>query len=170
MLLRIVMVFALSALALSSQTVRQIRAGAFAADITPRQWPVGLIGGFTQPLAESAHDALHVRAVVLDDGRAKVAIVVADSCYMPRALFDAAGKLAAAGTGIPPSHMIMAATHTHSAPPSKPEGASTIELSYQELLRKQIAQAVIEAHRRLQPAQIGWIARQEPDELHNRRW
>jgi hypothetical protein len=121
-------------------------------------------------LAASAHDRLHARAIVLDDGRTKVAIVVVDSCYLPRSLFDAAKRAAEEVTGIPASHMIMAATHTHTAPPSKPEGASAIELSYQELLKKQIAQAVIESNRRLQPARIGWAVRQEPSELHNRRW
>ena len=99
MLLRIGMVFVLFASALRGQTVRQLRAGAFAADITPRQWPVRLIGGFTQPLAESAHDALHARAVVLDDGRTKLAIVVVDSCYVPRALFDDARQLAEGAPG-----------------------------------------------------------------------
>jgi len=29
---------------------------------------------------------------------------------------------------------------------------------------------VIEAYRRLEPARIGWVVRQEPAELHNRRW
>jgi hypothetical protein len=163
-----VVVFALAAFGQSPG--RQFRAGAFAADVTPREWPVRLIGGFEQPLAAGAHDRLHARAIVLDDGRSKVALVVADSCYIPRSLFDAAKRLAEEATGIPASHMIMAATHTHTAPPSKPEGASAIELSYQELMKKQIAQAVIEANRRLQPARIGWSVRQEPSELHNRRW
>ena len=129
-----------------------------------------LIGGFEQPLADKAYDALHARAIVLDDGRTKLAIVVVDSCYVPRALFDRAKRRAQKGTGIPTSHMLMAATHTHTAPPSKPEGASAVELAYQELLETQIAQAVIEANRRLEPAQIGWAVRQEPGELHNRRW
>jgi hypothetical protein len=94
MLLRIWIALVVSALATFGQAPQQIRAGAFVADITPRQWPVRLIGGFTQPLADSAHDALHARAIVPDDGWAKVAIVVIDSCYPPRALFDAASWLA----------------------------------------------------------------------------
>jgi hypothetical protein len=153
-----------------AQPSRQMRVGAFAADITPQQWPVRLIGGFEQPLADKANDPLHARALVLDDGRTKIAIVVVDSCYLPRALFDRAKNRAEKATGIPASNMLMSATHTHTAPPSKPEGASPVELAYQELLEKQIAQAVTEAHRQREPAQIGWAVRQEPDELHNRRW
>jgi len=152
------------------QAAPQFRAGAFAADITPRQWPVRLIGGYEEPLAESAHDPLHARALVLDDGGTRIAIVVVDSCFLPRALDDRARARAEKATGIPGRHMLIAATHTHSAPPAKPEGASTVELAYQELLEQQIAQAVIEANKRLEPAQIGWAVRQEPSELHNRRW
>ncbi|MBS1984030.1 MAG: hypothetical protein JST16_07635 [Bdellovibrionales bacterium] len=155
------------ALPIGAQT---LRAGAYAADITPEQWPVRIIGGFVQPLATKAHDPLHARALVLDDGKTKLAFVVVDSCYLPRALFDRAKIRALGATGIPPSNMMMAATHAHSAPPSKPEGASEVELAYQKLLEERIAKAVAEADRRLAPAQIGWLVRQEPDELHNRRW
>jgi neutral ceramidase len=170
MLARTLIAFVIVSFSVLGQQDRQVQAGAFTADITPKQWPVRIIGGFEEPLAEKAHDALHARAIVLDDGRTKLAIVIVDSCYLPRALFDRAKARAQKNTRIPTAHMLMAATHTHSAPPSKPEGASATELAYQELLETQIARAVIEANRRLEPAQIGWAVRQEPGELHNRRW
>jgi neutral ceramidase len=111
-----------------------------------------------KPLAEEAHDPLHARALVLADGSTKVAIVVVDSCFLPRALIGRAK--ARAETAIPTNHMLVAATHTHSAPPSKPEGASAIKLAYQQLLETtQIAQSVIEADKRLEPVQIGWAVR-----------
>jgi neutral ceramidase len=170
MLSRTFIAFVVVSLSAFGQQARQLRAGAFAADITPTRWPVRIIGGFEEPLAEKAHDPLYARAIVLDDGRTKLAIVVVDSCYLPRALFDRAKIRAQQSTGIPAAHMLMAATHTHTAPPSKPDGASAVELAYQELLETQIAEAVIVANRRLEPAQIGWAVRQEPGELHNRRW
>jgi hypothetical protein len=162
--------FAVMVPAALGQRGAPLRAGVSATDITPKQWPVRLIGGYEEPLAGSAHDPLHARALVLDDGRTKIAIVVVDSCFMPRALDDRARNRAGKATGIPSSHILIAATHTHTAPPAKPEGASAVELAYQELLELQIAQAVIEANQRLEPAQIGWGVRQEPGELHNRRW
>ncbi|MCC6587673.1 MAG: neutral/alkaline non-lysosomal ceramidase N-terminal domain-containing protein [Bryobacterales bacterium] len=155
--------------ALPAQT-KQFRAGAFAADVTPQQWPVRIIGGFTQPLATKAHDPLHARAMVLDDGTTKLAFVVVDSCYLPRALYDRAKVRITANTGIPPTNMMMSATHAHSAPPSKPEGASEVELAYQKLLEDGIVKAVTEANKRLEPAQIGWAVRQEAEHLNNRRW
>jgi hypothetical protein len=148
----------------------RLRAGACATDITPQQWPVRLIGNFGITLSEKAADPLHARAIVLDDGRARTAIVVVDSCYLPRALYERAKKRAAQATGIPASHMLMAATHTHSAPPSKPEGASAIERAYQTLLEDRIVEAVVEAYKRREPAEIGWVVHNETEELHNRRW
>src|SRR5439155_20066504 len=84
---RICLAILAATVALAQQS-HQMRAGAFAADITPQQWPVRLIGGFEQPLADKANDPLHARALVLDDGRTKIAIVVFDSCYLPRAFID----------------------------------------------------------------------------------
>lgn len=167
---RLVITGLLAAAAAFAQSGKQLRAGAYAADITPREWPVRIIGGFEQPLAHSAHDPLHARALVLDDGSSSVAIVVVDSCYLPRALYDRAKARAEKATGIPAGHMLMSATHSHSAPPSKPEGASAVELKYQQLLEEQLANAVIQAHKRREPAQIGWVVRQEPSEVFNRRW
>jgi len=148
-----------------------LRAGAFAADVTPREWPVRLIGNFAQPFVYKAHDPLHARGIVLEDGRSKLAIVVVDSCYLPRVLIDAAKARAQKATGIPAKNMLVSATHTHSAPPSKrAQGTEPAETAYHALLEEQIAAAIIEANKRLQPARIGWTVRDEPDELNNRRW
>lgn len=170
MAMRLLATVLIIATGLYGADTRQFRAGAFAADITPQQWPVRLIGNFEQPVVSQAHDPLHARAVVLDDGQKKLAIVVVDSCYVARALYDRAKQRASKATGIPASHMLMSATHTHSAPPAKPEGATAVELAYQERLEAQIVDAVVRAHSRLQPAQIGWAVRNEPSELNNRRW
>lgn len=148
-----------------------LRAGAFAADVTPQQWPVRLIGNFEQPFVSKAHDPLHARGLVLDDGRSKLAFVVVDSCYLPRVLIDKAKARAEKATGIPSRNMLVSATHSHSAPPSKRNAETTAEeVAYQDRLEEQIAAAIIESHKRLRPARIGWAVRQEPDELNNRRW
>jgi len=73
-------------------------------------------GGFSDRKATSAHDPLHARCLVLDDGTTKLAIVVVDSCMMPRELIDAAKALASKKTGIPTTNMMISATHTHTAP------------------------------------------------------
>ncbi len=144
---------------------KQLRAGAFAADITPQanMWPIPLIGGFEDQPATKAHDPLSVRALVLDDGRTKLAIVVIDSCFIAREILDEAKRIASEATGIPSNRMLMSATHTHTAP------AATNEL-YTKYLTDQIAQSVKEAAARLQPVEIGWAMNNVPEELNNRRW
>ena len=56
-----------------------LRAGAAAVDITPKEFPINMPGGFSKNFAEGVHDPLHSRALVLDDGTTPVAIVVVDN-------------------------------------------------------------------------------------------
>ena len=96
----------------------EIRAGAAVGDITPTKWPVELIGSFSRRPVEKAHDRLSARALVLDDGETRLAIVMVDSCLIPRGLLDEAKQRVSKATDIRTDHMLMAATHTHSAPAS----------------------------------------------------
>lgn len=92
-----------------------LKAGAFAQDITPTKFPISVNGGFADRKATAATDPLHARCLVLDDGTTKLAIVVVDSCMIPRELIDTAKALAEKRTGIPAKHMLISATHTHNA-------------------------------------------------------
>src|SRR5687768_11335308 len=93
----------------------RFRAGAFAIDVSPLEFPVIVNGGMTERTADKVEDRLHARCLVLDDGREQIAIVIVDSCMMPRELLDEAKKLASMTTGIKTDRMLIAATHTHSA-------------------------------------------------------
>ncbi|MBM3735372.1 MAG: hypothetical protein FJW39_06240 [Acidobacteria bacterium] len=148
----------------------RLRAGAHAADITPQEWPVRLIGNFGLTLAQSAHDPLHVRAIVLEEGANRVAIAVIDSCLVKRDVMDEAKAIASKRTGIPTSHMLIAATHTHSAPPSDASKRDSLEGRYVQRIIDQTANAIATAHSRLEPARIGYAVRYVPEELFNRRW
>ena len=68
------------------------RAGAAKADITPANWPLPMLGSFSLRLAEKAWDPLYARAIVVANGKTKIAVVVVDSCYCPRSLFDEAKR------------------------------------------------------------------------------
>src|SRR3990167_10230311 len=91
-----------------------LRAGAATSNITP---PLGeLIVGGWQPLpAEHIHDELHARCLVLDDGKVKLVLVVCDNVGIPVEVFDEAKRQLHDATDLPTTHMLMAATHTHSA-------------------------------------------------------
>src|SRR5687768_15088909 len=99
-----------------SAAEKVFRAGAAAIDVTPLKFPVIVNGMFEERAATRANDPLYARALVLDDGSTRVAIVVVDSCMLARELLDEAKALASAATGIPTERMLISATHTHSAP------------------------------------------------------
>src|SRR5438067_2530324 len=82
------------------------RAGAYAMDITPTRFPISVNGGMTDRMATSAHDRLHARCLVLDDGTTKIAFAVCDSCMIPRAVTDPAKEMARKATGIPPERTL----------------------------------------------------------------
>jgi len=146
------------------------RAGGAKADITPTDWPHPMVGSFSERLADKAWDPLHVRAIVLDDGKTKIAIAVVDSCYCPRSLFDDAKGRIAKSTGIPANHMLMSATHTHTAPASRDRREVKANPGYVERVTRGIVEAVEQAHRNLEPAELGWGVVDVPEEVFNRRW
>ncbi len=147
----------------------QFRAGAAAANITP--WMgISINGNMTDHKGTNVHDQLHARAIVLDDGQTRLAIVVADSCMIYREIFDAAKKLIHERTGMPTENILMSATHTHSAPASVSIFQSEADKEYQKFLTLRLADAVQQAIANLAPAQIGWGVGSEPRHVFNRRW
>src|SRR5258708_4660581 len=112
----LVVFFSVSALAADAPANKVFKAGAYAINVSPLQFPVIINGGMTERTADKITDPLHARCLVLDDGTTKVALVIVDSCMMPRDLLDEAKRLASRATGIPTSRMLISATHTHSAP------------------------------------------------------
>lgn len=147
-----------------------LQAGAAKYDITPRNFPVSMTGSFQDRQAQSAHDPLHARALVLKSGDTSVAFVVCDICLISREIFDAAKQMASSKTGIPTRHMLTSATHTHTAPTSVPLAQCQPSPEYVQFLTEGIAQSIINAHARLEPAQIAWGVTKEPAEVNNRRW
>ena len=68
----------------------EFRAGSAKVDITPKVWPVQLVGSFSERLADKAHDPLFARAIVCDDGQTRLAIVIVDNCLIGRNYLDRA--------------------------------------------------------------------------------
>ncbi len=102
-----------------------------------------------------------------------------DSCYLPRETVDEAKWIIHDSTGLEPNRVLIAATHTHSAPPPAPgaglrglesERHDHNEELYSELLVQGIASSIIESVARLEPAEVGWATGSLPDEVFNRRW
>jgi neutral ceramidase len=151
---------------------RVFRAGAATSNITP---PLGepIVGGWEPSPATHIHDELFARCLVLDDGSTQVAIVLCDNVGIPREVFDAARSMIDEETDLPPEHVLLAATHTHSATtargPSKMLATGPMS-EYQKFLARRIADGVRRAINHLEPARIGWGTASEPRHVFNRRW
>ncbi len=147
-----------------------LRAGACAVDITPREFPVIVSGGFLEKTASRAHDRLHARCLALDDGSTRLAIVVVDSCVMPRELLDEAKRRAHRRTGIPPERILIAATHTHSAPSVMGCLGSSADKGYAAALPDLLARGIERAVKNLVSARVGWTVVEDYEHTNCRRW
>lgn len=149
---------------------KTLRAGAYAQNINPEKYPVSVNGGFQDRLAKEAHDPLHARCLVLDDGTTRIALVVCDSCMIPREITDEAKRLAHKSTGIPPDRILISATHTHTAPTVSGVFQSDPDPEYVALLPKRIAQGIEKAAANLEPVKVGWGVGKNDRQVFNRRW
>jgi neutral ceramidase len=99
----------------SAQTAAPLRAGAGKADITPRTGYY--LGGWTRAdrVAQGQHTRLCARALVLEQGGRKVALVAVDLFMVPGGLVKHVGD-ALANRGLSEQTILMSASHTHSGP------------------------------------------------------
>lgn len=139
------------------------------ADITP---PVGALipGGFRKNVSTGVHDPLHATAAVIDDGTKEVALVSVDCLSLKASMVKAAREIVHRKCGIPPSHILIAATHTHSGGPVADAFESEADKNYCEWLTQQIGTAVIQANERRVPAQMGIGVGHESRVAFNRRF
>lgn len=151
-------------------SAQEFRAGAYAQDITPQKFPISVNGGMADRQAKGSHDTLHARCLVLDDGKTRLAIVVCDSCMIPREILDEAKTLANKTTAIPVNRILISATHTHTAPTVGGVFQSDPDPDYVKYLPKKIAEGIEKAVKNLAPAKIGWGVGKDPTQVFNRRW
>ena len=131
----------------------KLRVGAARVDITPASDPDN------PPSGKYAHEKLYVRAIVLDNGSTRAALIGADQGGLSEGIWQAASKQIAAELNCPVQNIVMSATHTDSgwgpggfpglrrltdpnAPPPPIVG--------------QILDAVQKAKAKLQPARVGF--------------
>lgn len=147
-----------------------LRAGAATSNITPSLGVV--LNGTIMQIgpAKHVHDELHARCLVLNDGTTRVAFVICDTTMISRELVDRARELISQNTGIPPSHILVSATHTHSTPRLIDLGLGEANRRYEDFVVQRMADGVQRALNNLAPARLGWGSAQKPEHVHNRRW
>jgi hypothetical protein len=168
---------ALTLAAGAAPAAKVFRAGAAASNVTP-QLGDGIVGNFDIPPATHVHDELHARCLVLDDGATKLVFVVVDNVSVNREVFDEAKRRIHAATKIPTTHMMMSATHTHSATSARGPDAMAMRPhepippldNYQAFLVSRIVDGVQRAVNHLAPARLAWGTGRVPQHVFNRRW
>jgi hypothetical protein len=145
------------------------RAGAATSNVTPALG-TSINGGMTDRRATHVHDELHARCLVLDDGTAKLAFAVVDSCMIPKEIVDSAKAIVAERTGIPADHVLISATHTHESATATPLFQSKPDPAYPKFLAIRIADGIQRAANNLEPAQVGWTSTRAPEHVFCRRW
>ena len=151
-------------------TQAALRAGAHTADATPKELPVLVNGGMTSRSVNEVGSRITARAIVLDDGKTQLAIVVVDSCMLPRAFLDDVKVSVNKNTGIRTSKQFICATHTHSAPSCMGALGTSPDPRYPMLLKRKIIEAVATAQKNLEPAQVGAAVFDANEFTALRRW
>ncbi len=159
-------------------TSATLRAGAARTDITP---PVGVwlsgYGARKEPSSAVA-DPLYAKALVLDDGQSRIAIVSADLLWLPLEITRQVRKRVQNETGIPADHIMVCGTHTHWGPKiDRPAAAwpdaaeSRISDDYVDVLTDKITRCVIEAHNKSAgaTAAVGMTTGRVEEIVYNRR-
>ncbi len=139
----------------SQINAQSFKAGAAIRDITPDHL-IPISGGMGEPtMPTGTIGKLTVRALVLEKGGTKVAIVGVDNIGWPAYLGDRSRKLI---KDIAPENVLIGVTHTHSAPDAygfpDEKGNTGADLDYLNWCVKQIADAVNEAAKNIQPAEL----------------
>jgi hypothetical protein len=110
--------------------------------------------GPSSPVSRMEGD-LTVRALVIEEGTTRVAIVSSDFLGFPAVLGN---RVRSGVEGIPAENILIGATHTHSAPDCygfpDGKGGTASDPKYLEMVCKRITAALNEAAATLKPAQI----------------
>lgn len=94
---------------------------------------------------EGVNDPIFVRAIVVDDGTTRAALVSVDVAGIPSDVYAQVSQQAERELRIPARHILLTATHTHSVP-----------FGLARSLAPQIVTAISQAASRLQPARMAY--------------
>ena len=146
-----------------------LQAGTAAVCVTPPEG-TSLLGYFMKiGDVKTVHDDLYAKALVLDDGQCRIALVICDMTVIGERTFGRAKRLIEERIGLPEEHVMMACTHTHSAC-RVPLLESDEDLRYVDQLVEGLAQSVCLAVENLAPAEVAAGSVDVPEYAFNRRW
>lgn len=137
--------------------MRTLWAGAAEVDITPILG-TPMAGGFELRHVQDVHDPLYARAVVIDDGHTRLALVCLDVIDVMGCDVEAIRALVSDRQtgGLASQHVLVAATHTHSGPAVRIGHGLDRDESYCSWIVQRAAHAIQLAVRSLRPAELCW--------------
>lgn len=155
----------------------ELRLGTAEVDITPRLG-TPLAGYYSPRGADGVHDPLLAKAMVLDDGTTRVALVSLDLIKTTSEFVGEARQRIANQSGIPAEAVMISATHSHTGPViatgSDREadfgGQAPEVVQYTAKLPEWIAQAVAEAVADLQAVEVSTVTGHCQGIAFNRRF
>src|SRR6266480_1202235 len=161
-----------------------LKVGAAEIDITP---PVGhrMAGYFDERLATGVHDPLKAKAIVMKQGDEQVALVFCDLVGVSLNVTTNARSQASDKTGIPVSHIVISASHSHTGPLfddtrrhyfheaalAKYGTDPREKIYYPDFLIDRLVKVIAKAQSKLHPAELEvGIAKQENMTFNRRYW
>ena len=161
-----------------------LKIGAAEIDITP---PVGhrMAGYFDERLATGVHDPLKAKALVMKQGDEQIALVFCDLVGLSLNVTTNARAQVSDKTGIPVSHIMMCATHSHTGPlfddtrrhyfhelALTKHGTDPHEkIYYPDFLTDRLVKVVVQAQAKLRPAALeAGVTKQENMTFNRRYW
>jgi neutral ceramidase len=103
------------------------------------------------------HDPLYARALVLDDGVCRAAVIVCDTLALDRCFVTSARASIQEATGIPGQNVMIASTHTHSGPATIfLRDCGEVDEVWLATLRQRLVEVSQRALSRLQGARVGY--------------
>ncbi|UCH35947.1 MAG: neutral/alkaline non-lysosomal ceramidase N-terminal domain-containing protein [Armatimonadota bacterium] len=157
-----------------------VAAGEGKVNITPslEEFPTISLAGFGERQgkpAQGVHDDMFSRALVLADGRTKVALVSTDLLIIPGGLKQRVAQKVA-DIGLDENTVLLAAAHDHSAPECLHPGGDVWPLAFGkfhpqffEWMATRIAESIRIANMRVQGAQLGFASARLEGFNRNRR-
>lgn len=160
-----------------------LNAGVAEIDITPH---VGyrMAGYFNERLATGTHDPLKAKAIMMQDGREKFAFAFCDLVGVSLHVTTNARVRFSKASGIPVSHIMIAATHSHTGPSfddvrrdyfhgqalAKFGNDPQEQYDYAGFLTERLVKVLVAANSRLAPATVSVGIAQQEGLSFNRRY
>ena len=146
------------------------KVGAAAIAASPEEFPVAVDGYFNVRMFDSVVEPLFARAIMMQQGSEYFVFATIDAVAAPPEFYAKIKKTVQEKIGLDPARICISATHTHFAPGLRRKPYTDVNAKYIVMLADRVVQAIVTAHKNLQPAKFGWTAVREPRHVFCRRF